>query len=41
MHKEEIKSYFSPDISSIPQNCGKRLIDSGMLHYESSVAGYN
>ncbi len=41
MHKEEIKSYFSPDISSIPQNCGKRLIDSGMLHYEASVAGYN
>ena len=41
MPNEEIKHYFSPDISELPQGCEKRLIDSGMLHYEASVAGYN
>jgi len=33
--------FFSPEISDIPDGCEKRLIDSGMLHYEASVAGYN
>lgn len=41
MPNEEKKQYFSPDISKIPDNCEKRLIDTGMLHYEASVAGYN
>ena len=31
----------SPEISPIPESSSERLIDSGMLHYESSVAGYN
>jgi len=31
----------SPEIAKIPNNCSKRLIDSGMLHYEASIAGYN
>mgnify|MGYP001426164670 CR=1 FL=1 len=35
------KNYFSPDISQIPEGCEVRLVDSGMLHYEASVAGYN
>ena len=35
------KHYFSPDISEISENCEARLVDSGMLHYEASVAGYN
>ena len=33
--------YFSPEIAPMPQSASKRLIDAGMLHYESSVAGYN
>ena len=34
-------NYASPQIANLPQNVEKRLIDSGMLHYEASVAGYN
>ena len=41
MSNKGAKSYFSPDISDIPSGCEKRLIDTGMLHYEASVAGYN
>ncbi len=41
MPNEEQKHYFSPDISEIPEGCEKRLIDTGMLHYEASIAGYN
>lgn len=41
MIDEETKNYFSPDIATIPDECEKRLIDTGMLHYEASVAGYN
>lgn len=37
----EDKQYFSPDISALPKGCEERLVDSGMLHYEASVAGYN
>lgn len=36
-HKE---SYRSPIIRDVPDD-NERLIDTGMLHYESSVAGYN
>lgn len=32
--------YRSPIIREIPE-CNERLIDTGMLHFESSVAGYN
>ena len=39
--ENEIKTYFSPDIAELPNDCEKRLIDTGMLHYEASVAGYN
>jgi putative DNA methylase len=35
------KTYVSPDISDVPKGCEIRLVDSGMLHYEASVAGYN
>ena len=35
------KTYFSPDISDLPLTAERRLIDTGMLHYEASVAGYN
>lgn len=41
MNNNETKQYFSPDISELPDNCEERLIDTGMLHYEASVAGYN
>lgn len=34
------QSYRSPVICDIPEK-DERLIDTGMLHYESSVAGYN
>ena len=33
--------YRSPELAPLPSGCEKRLIDSGMLHYEASVAGYN
>lgn len=35
------KYYNSPIISDIPSGCEKRLVDTGMLHYEASIAGYN
>ena len=41
MSNTETKAYFSPVISDIPSECEKRLIDTGMLHYEASIAGYN
>lgn len=41
MHNVEEKNYFSPDISEIPSGSGRRLVDTGMLHYEASIAGYN
>ena len=41
MLNDDTKQYFSPDIASIPEGCEKRLIDTGMLHYEASIAGYN
>lgn len=41
MLNDDTKHYFSPDISVLPDGCDKRLIDTGMLHYEASVAGYN
>jgi len=31
----------SPEITPIPKSSSQRLIDAGMLHYESSIAGYN
>ncbi len=34
------QSYRSPVIRDVPEK-DERLIDTGMLHYESSVAGYN
>lgn len=34
------QSYRSPVIHDVP-NKDERLIDTGMLHYESSIAGYN
>ena len=34
------ENYRSPIIHAVPQN-EERLIDTGMLHFESSVAGYN
>lgn len=40
MTKETKQSYRSPIIRNIPER-EERLIDTGMLHYESSVAGYN
>lgn len=41
MSNKETNTYFSPDISELPEGCERRLIDTGMLHYEASVAGYN
>ncbi len=41
MSNEEVKNYFSPDIADLPAGCERRLIDTGMLHYEASVAGFN
>lgn len=41
MHNNQQKQYFSPDICELPDGVEKRLIDTGMLHYEASVAGYN
>ena len=38
--EENKQSYRSPVIRDVP-NKDERLIDTGMLHYESSVAGYN
>ncbi len=38
--EENKQSYRSPIISNVPEK-DERLIDTGMLHYESSVAGYN
>lgn len=38
--EENKQSYRSPVISDVPEK-DERLIDTGMLHYESSVAGYN
>lgn len=38
--EENKQSYRSPVIHDVP-NKDERLIDTGMLHYESSVAGYN
>lgn len=38
--EENKQSYRSPIISDVPEK-DERLIDTGMLHYESSVAGYN
>lgn len=37
---ENKQSYRSPVIHDVP-NKDERLIDTGMLHYESSIAGYN
>ena len=37
----KIRNYFSPDICSLPTGKENRLIDTGMLHYEASIAGYN
>ena len=37
---ENNQSYRSPIIRNVPEK-DERLIDTGMLHYESSVAGYN
>lgn len=34
------KDYRSPIIRSVPEQ-SERLVDTGMLHFESSVAGYN
>ena len=34
------QNYRSPIIRDIPEN-DERLIDTGMLHFESSIAGYN
>ncbi len=34
------QSYRSPVIREVSEK-DERLIDTGMLHYESSVAGYN
>lgn len=39
--ENKTKPYFSPDIAELPADCEKRLIDTGMLHYEASIAGYN
>ena len=38
--EENKKNYRSPIIRNVPED-DERLIDTGMLHYESSVAGYN
>lgn len=38
--EENKQSYRSPVIRDVPEK-DERLIDTGMLHYESSVAGYN
>lgn len=38
--EENKQSYRSPIIRDVPEK-NERLIDTGMLHYESSVAGYN
>lgn len=40
MTKENKQSYRSPVICDVAES-DERLIDTGMLHYESSVAGYN
>ena len=40
MMEENKQSYRSPVIREVPEK-DERLIDTGMLHYESSVAGYN
>lgn len=40
MKEERINNYRSPIISEVPPKM-ERLIDTGMLHFESSVAGYN
>ena len=41
MLNDQAKQFFSPDICVLPEGTEKRLIDTGMLHYEASVAGYN
>ena len=41
MHNDQQKQYFSPDLCELPDGVEKRLIDTGMLHYEASIAGYN
>lgn len=38
--EENKQNYRSPIIRDVPEK-DERLIDTGMLHYESSVAGYN
>ena len=38
--EENKRNYRSPIIREVPEK-EERLIDTGMLHYESSVAGYN
>jgi len=38
-HNQEVYTGFQ--LASIPENVEDRLIDSGMLHYEASVAGFN
>lgn len=38
--EENKQNYRSPVIRDVPEK-DERLIDTGMLHYESSVAGYN
>ena len=40
MLEENKQSYRSPAIRDVPER-EERLIDTGMLHYEASVAGYN
>ena len=37
--KEHISK--SPQIADIPTNASSRFIDSGMLHFEASLAGFN
>lgn len=32
-------TFFSPAVSPLSKGCPRRLIDSGMLHYEASLAG--
>lgn len=39
--QDEETLFTSPQIMDIPTDIEKRLIDTGMLHYEASVAGFN